>query len=782
MNLDRYLPANPRLRAALGMLAVVVGTLVATQFVMPATGGKDVPTAILFKGLVSGALIALSAAAMVLIYRTLRVVNFAQGAFGVPGVVLLVLMLAYTKIPFLVDFALAVAVSLALGLIFGVALLRFFRSSRLFLTVITIVGASIVTAVVTFILRLPFFPPLNRRSLQDLPDFDRIRRLLPFPGFHFQVGSFALKFGFAEVFALEMAAVALIGLGVFFRFTKAGTAVRAVAENPERASLLGISPGMLSIVVWTIAGGLSGITIVLSLITTGGGGAGSAAAGAGTVNGLGVLLPIFAGAVLARFRDLDKVVVYSLAIGVAQQAWQFSHQNTQGFFDLVLFVLVCVGLLLQRRGIARADAGIETTWAATDEPRPIPKELTGVGSVRVARTVLIGLVLLFGALFPFVASTAKVVEGSTILLSAISVLSLVVLTGWAGQVSLGQYAFSAIGAVFAGSLVQRVGLSFWLAVPVAVLVSIGVSVLVGLPALRIKGLFLMVTTFGFAVAVNSVLFDKRYFGWLLPLATKPIRRPTFFLLNFEDEKSMYFLCLAALVLAVVVVRNLRRSRVGRILIGLRENEANVQSFGVSALRMKLLAFAISGGIAGFAGALTAVQARAVAGASFGADKSVTAFVAAVIGGVSSPVGALLGAAYFVVSQNWFTNNAIVQTFFRSGGPVLILYVAPGGFISLFNQARDSMLRIIAQRRQLVVPSLFADYDPDALNRRLIPLAEPDLVSGLAAIPVDRRYVMASELYAGSGTRITEKLAPRKTADDVVALEAAARAALEAENV
>jgi branched-chain amino acid transport system permease protein len=776
---DRYLPANPRLRLLVGYVALVVATLFSTQILMPALGGRDVPAAILFKGLVSGVLFALSGAGIVLVYRTLRVINFAQGLIGLPGLIFLVYMEAYTNVPFLVNFLLAVAISLGLGAIFGVAVLRFFRSSRLFLTVVTIVGASAVSGVITFINRLPFFPPQNRRSPSDIPDIAKLQRLLPFAGFHFRVGSFALHFGFSEVFALEVAALAVVTLGIFFRYTKAGVAVRAVAENPERASLLGISTGALSVVVWTLAGGLSGITLVLSYVSIGGAAAGGGG-NAGTQTGFALLLPIFAAAVLARFRDLDKVVAYSIALGIAQQAWQFSHKDTPSFFDLILFVIVCGGLLIQRRGYSRADAGTDTSWSATEEPRPVPHELSRLAPIRITRVVLSLLVLGFVALYPFVASTKRVVLAQDILIYAIAVLSLVVLTGWAGQVSLGQYGLSAVAAVVSGALAQRVGITFWLAVPIGMVVAAGVAVLVGLPALRIKGLFLMVTTFGFAVAVRSVLFDTRYFGWLLPSTLKPVNRPTLFFFNFEDEKSMYFLCLAAVVLSIVVVRNLRRSRVGRILIALRENEANVQSFGVSALRMKLLAFAISGALAGLGGALAAFQARAVAADSFSADRSVFAFVAAVIGGVSSPTGALLGAAYFVLTQNLLTSNAVLLAFLQSGGPVLILFVAPGGFISLINQVRDSVLRIIAQRRQIVVPSLFADYDPDALERRLVPLADPDLQSGLAAVPPDRRFTMASELYAGSGTRITELLGPQREADDVTALSAAARSALEAE--
>jgi branched-chain amino acid transport system permease protein len=342
-------------------------------------------------------------------------------------------------------------------------------------------------------------------------------------------------------------------------------------------------------------------------------------------------------------------------------------------------------------------------------------------------------------------------------------------------VSLGQWALVAVGAVVGGSLTSRAGISFWLAVPVVVALTAGIAVLIGLPALRIKGLFLLVSTFIFAIAVNSVLFNQRYAGWLLP---ESVNRPTLFFLNFEDEKSMYFLAVASLVLAIVVVGNLRRSRVGRLLIAMRENEANVQSFGVSALRAKLMAFAVSGGLAGFAGIIFAAQGRAVSPESFGADQNVLIFLQAVIGGVSSSGGALLGAAYFQVVQQLLASQQVVQTFLTAGGPLVILFIAPGGFISLVNAMRDSVLRVIAQRRRIVVPSLFADYDPDVLARQLIPLAEADPTSGLGALPLDERFVMASELYQGTGDRIVDRLEPAREGEERAALNAAASRSIE----
>jgi branched-chain amino acid transport system permease protein len=771
--MDRLLPSNPRARGAVLALGTVLLTLVFTQLVLPgaggAHGGRGAPASMLFQGVVNGSLVALSAVGIVLLYRTQRIINFSQGALGATGYVFLLLMIQYTKAPFIVSFVLAILLSTALGALVGVVMLRFFNSSRLFLTVVTIIGVPVVTGVLVFVNRLPFFPPADQRSPSDVLTPERLKLLLPFAGWKFKVGSFPIYFGFPQVFAIDMAIITLLGVGIFFRFTRTGTAVRALAENPERASLLGIGVGRLSVIIWTITGLLAGVTVCLS-------GLASSQVSRGSGAGYELLLPIFAAAVLARMRSFPTAIFAAIIISVVQSAWLFRLNNYTELFDAVLFFVIAAGLLVQRKRMGRSEGGAEVSWSATDESRPIPKELSGVSSLRVARWVLIGIAVLFFAIFPFVTSTARIVLASGVFVDAIAVLSIVVLTGWTGQVSLGQYGFVAVGAVVCGSLIQKVGLPFWLAVPVAAAVAGGVAVLVGLPALRIKGLFLLVVTFAFGVAVRSTLFNHRYFGWLLPSLAKEIPRPTLFFINFGDNRSMYFLCLAALISAIAVVSNLRRSRIGRVLIALRENETNLQSFGVSAVRMKLTAFAMSGVIAGYSGAVLAVLQRAVNPDRFVSQVSINAFVQAVVGGVSSPIGALLGTTYFTLSNNFLGGNVIFALIVQAGGPAVILFLAPGGLVSLLNSMRDSVLRVIAQRRRIVVPSLFADYDPELLARQLIPLGEPDPLNGLGALPNDRRFALESELYQGRGERIIDKLAPARQAAEAAAIGAAARRA------
>lgn len=745
--MSRLLPSDPRRRAiALGAAGVVLGLLVLELALPGQHGHRGVPTAIVFGALVDGAIAAMTAAGLVLVYRTTHIINFAQLAIGAVGAQLVFQLVRYERaVPFPVALLLGLAFSGVTGAVFDLVFgRRFARAPRLVLTVLTIALAPFLTTVLGgptgAIAKLPFFPPLAGRPLSDLTT-GSLRPYLPFGGFHFTVGGSGIPFGFAHVFSLELAGIVLLGLGAFYRLTRAGAAVRALAENSERAALLGISVGALSTAVWAIAGILSGATVTLSGFVSNPGAAYSASP-------LPLLLPL-AAAVLARFKNLPAVVGWAIGLTVLTQAFQYAYASDVALVQFGLFAVVTVGLLLQQRDAGRAGAGVTASWEASEEVRPVPRELARLAGVRVIR--YLGAALLLGGLllFPFVVGAGLQTLGARLALTGIVAVSLVVLTGWAGQVSLGQYAFMGVGAVVGGSLMSNAGVTFWLAVPFAAVITGLVAVVVGLPALRVRGLFLAVATFALAVAVAEVLFNPRYFGWLLP---STVSRPTFFFLNFTDERSMYFLCVATFLISVAAVSNLRRSRLGRLLIAMRENEANVQSFGVNLVRLKLTAFGISGALCGLAGAVFAAQLRTVTASFFDPLASFSVFVFSVVGGVGSVAGALLGASYYNI-LTYITRNSrnVLVIYVGSTLPLVVLWVAPGGLLSLIVRVRDGILRIVAQRRQLVVPSLFAGYDPDVLARRLIPLAEPSGNAGLNALPTGDRYALQSELYRGAAS-------------------------------
>ena len=270
-----------------------------TQLLLPGAGGRGrgTPRAILFRGLVFGLVNALTAAGIILIYRTLRVINFAQTAIGAAGAMLTLQARAVHDGAVPLAFLLGLGSSALVGVAFdcpGAALLQ---APRLVLTVVTIVVAGFLSQTSACIVaRLPFFPDADTLSLDRRPG-DTVHprpaalRRLPLPGRRATPTASASPRSSPSRWPSSL----LLGLAAFFRYTRSGVAVRAMAENTERAALLGISVGALSTIIWGLAGLLAGASVTLTgTLTEPGAAAGFAP---------GVLLPALAAAVVGRMRQ-----------------------------------------------------------------------------------------------------------------------------------------------------------------------------------------------------------------------------------------------------------------------------------------------------------------------------------------------------------------------------------------------------------------------------------------------------------------------------------------------
>lgn len=725
--LARTLPAGSGRRTAASSAAAFVVLLVASQLVLP----RATPNGVLLRGVVLGASEALLAAGLVLIHRSARIVNFSQAAIGGLGAFACFRLVGFLDWPFAAGFVVALGLGAVTGVLVDLLVVqRFFSVPRLVLTVGTIVMASIVGSLSGLIDRIPAVGRAAR-SLENAATATSGRMPTPFAEWTFDVAPFT--FGFPAVLTGAVTALALGGVGLLLRATSLGTSIRAASENADRALLLGVNVRVLSTVVWTVAGVLSAAALTLHAVNE----------GANTLAGFRpeLLVVPLAAAVIARMESIPVAAVAAVAIEMAQQAVFWSYPRSS-VMDLALLGLIAGALLLRRRRVSRSEDHAASSWEVTKELRPVPREFDAVPGVRRAARALTALALLAVVVFPFASSPSQTNLGGLIFIQAIVALSLVVLTGWGGQVSLGQFALVAVGAVAGAHLTGTVGLDFFVALPVVAVLTGGFAALVGLPALRIHGTFLAVTTLVFAVAVQQTLFGSTFFERFIP---DRVERPRLLFVSFVSERGYYFLCLVSLVVTAWIVTRLRRSRPGRVLIALRENEPAVQAAGVDAVRTRLVAFALAGAMCGVAGMLFVHHQRAVDPASYGADTSVAIFIMAMIGGITSVTGALLGAAYIGIAEFVIADPATRQLA-GSGGLLLLLYLAPGGLASVATSIRDAGLRIVASRRQLVVPSLFEDVDAAALLARRVPLAERIPGAGLEAIPRTRRYRRDSELH------------------------------------
>jgi branched-chain amino acid transport system permease protein len=645
------------------------------QFLWPS------PPGVLVQGTVVGGLTALVAFGIVLIYRANRIINFAQGDMGAAPASFTVLLIVGPGVPFLLALPLGLLFGAALGALieFGI-IRRFFKAPRLILTVATI-AISQILIVLGLVMPQLFDMTIPPQSYPSPLDFSFRIHPIVFRG--------------NDIVAMLAIPITIAVLAAFFRYTSIGVAVRASAESSERAFLVGIPVKRIQTIVWVMASLLSTMALILR--------AGIVGLPIGTVLGPTVLVAALAAAVIGRMEKLPTVFVAAVGLGILEQSIVW-HTGRSVLVAPVMLGVILAALLLQRRGQqARADEG--SSWQAATEVRPVPQELAGLPEVKWSLRGLQLGVLILALVLPVLIPESRTNLMAMILIFAVIGISLVVLTGWAGQISLGQMGLVAIGAAVAGSMTTRLGWDLALSLVGAGIVGAVVALLIGLPALRMKGLFLAVTTLAFAVTTSSFFLSRDFFGWWLPQGRIP-RTPLFGTIAVDTETRYYYLCLAGLLLALAMARGLRQSRTGRVLIGVRENERAAQAFGINATRAKLTAFGISGFLAAYAGGLFVHHQQGLGINPFAAEQSLVVFTMVVIGGLGSVPGAILGAAYILLAKYFIPG---IGSFMASGlGLLLILLLLPGGLGSLMYQVRDAGLRYVAGRRKILVPSLVAD--------------------------------------------------------------------------
>ena len=644
-----------------------------------------IPLGVLVNGAILGMLYALLAFGLILVYRANRIINFAHAGLGLVPAVTALLLVTNHGWPYPVSLLVMLLGSALVGGLVELVMRRFWTAPRLIATVFTIGLAQLF---VYLELQLPGWIAGRPALPFNFPT--------PYTDFKVEIGGIIFS---GDYFAIVVASVAVCGgLAAFLRFTRVGIAVRASAENADRASLLGVPVARLSTIVWVLAGTCSGIAVYLQAPVT-------ALPTGGTVSPL-VLLYGLAAAVVARMESLPIAFAAGMGVGVIQQS-AFAGSSRPDDAAALMLPVILGALLLQRKRMARAyDTGV-ASFKSLQEFRPIPVELRGLPEVRYARigisVVIAGL--LVGA--PWILGGSRTAFCTQAVIAGLVAVSLVVLSGWAGQISLGQFAFVGVGAAVAGGLATRHGQDFFVTLAAATVVGAVVAVLIGIPALRVPGLFLSVVTLGLAASVQYALLSRDRFGWLLPpngsYINKPLLYGRFDLAN--SDTGFYFLCLAFLVLGCLSAWSLRHSRSGRLFIGMRDNQRAAQSFGANATGTRLAAFAISGAIAALAGALSAYQSQVDPG-SFAMETSLTAFLYAVVGGLTSLPGAVLGTLGFAALS--YFGGAKLSVLASGVGVSVVLLVFPGGLAQAAQQARDGLLRWLAERHRLHVPSLVAD--------------------------------------------------------------------------
>jgi ABC-type branched-subunit amino acid transport system ATPase component/ABC-type branched-subunit amino acid transport system permease subunit len=616
-------------------------------------------------GTVNGLVIGLIAMGLVLIYRSTRIINFAVGSLGVVSASLLALLVRNYAVPFWLALVASLGAGAALGAIVELAVVRrLFDASRVTLMVATIGVSQLLLALVV---SLPAVKGLTAARYPLLVDGRR------------QIGSVTLSG--AQLSILVVVPVVAGALSLLLNHTRVGGAVTAAADNARLARTHGINPKLVSTFVWTVAGVLSAVSMIL-IAGLSGRAPNIAALGPNT------MVRALAAMVLGGMVSFRGSLVAGVAIGVGQSLIRFNVDRI-GAVELVLFAAILVAVAIR----ARHDQTTGSVLPLSRALRPIPERAKQIWWVRWlpgAGYVLAGIA---AAALPLVVDKpSRLLLYGTVIAFAICVLSVMLLTGWGGQLSLGQMAFAGLGALAAAAIV-RIGLPFAVAIPLAAAATALLAAVVGAGALRVNEMYLAIVTFAMGVAATQFLYRTSALS-NDNASTVPFRRGAIFGLPLDSQRTYYYVLLVTLVLFVVAFVRLRSSGVGRSIIAVRDNPRRAAAMTVSPMRMRVLAFALSGGIAGFGGAVLAgaIQTVPLTKRFFQVDNSLELVAMAVIGGLGTAVGALLGPLWVVGLPAFFPDNELVPLLASGGGLLVLLLYFPGGLAQLVYAGRDVVVR------------------------------------------------------------------------------------------
>lgn len=629
------------------------------------------PLGVVLSGAIIGSTTGLTAVGLILIWRANRVINFANGAMaGLAGLTAVHLFVTWGW-PYWATLVIAPLLGLLVGALVEVTVVRrFAHAPRLVLTVATIGLAQLLGGIELLIpsrvfgagglVLGAFETPLNDVEIEVGPTLINGNHLL----------------------AVAVVPVVVAILAWFLRRSLAGTAIRAASENTDRARLLGVPVRSLTTAVWAIAGGLAALTFVLQAPFHG--------AAPSATAGPAILLTALAAAIVARMESLPVAFGAAVGLGVMQELVRW-NTNTPSLVDVAILAVILVALLVGegRRSRAHdADGG----WRNADLVRALVPQVAALPVIRWAKRFGVLLLVAAAIVVPMLLGPSGAFSVSVMAVWAIVAVSLVVLTGWAGQISLGQFAIVGAGAIVAGNMVSRWNIDLFLVLAVATATGAVVAVLLGVPALRIKGPFLAVVTLSFAVVLDGYVLNPNVFPAIIP---QTVARPLLWgRVDLDDERAMLWFTLAVLALCIVVARGVRRSRSGRLLIAARDNRKATESSSVSAQWSTLQGFIFSGAIAGLAGGIHVLLLHGAREGSYQVVQSVEVFSGATIGGLGSLGGAIVGAAGLRGAQDL---DATIRLIGAGIGVLVVLWLIPSGLAGLAALLRNLVVAPLARR-------------------------------------------------------------------------------------
>ncbi|HSJ91741.1 MAG TPA: branched-chain amino acid ABC transporter permease/ATP-binding protein [Ilumatobacter sp.] len=554
-------------------------------------------------GLGVGALYAFASQGLIVIYRGTGVLNFSLGATAIAGVFLQYELQYEHGLPFLVSALFGVALSALLGALTHWVIMRPLQRKRAstLVQVLATLGV-LITVQAGVVIRWSS----NPRQVDSWLPTDRVTLW----------GDVSITAD--RLFLLAIGSISAALLWLLYRSTQFGLATEAVSESERSAAAVGISPNRIAVLNWALGSGIAAVAgmLVVPIITL-------------QVTAMtSLVLAALAAALVGDFRSFPIATAAGFALGIGQTlVGRFTQQ--EGLGPSLPFLVIIVMMVFRGRSIPLRDHFL----------RKLP--MVGNGRMSWDWTIFAcGAVI-----FVMLTKQAKWIDAITVSLGvAIVLLSIVVLTGYAGQLSLAQYSIAGFGAYVAGRLVAVFDIPFLLGLVAGVVATAALGLVFALPAVRTRGINLAIVTLGLGSTMELMLFrNRRYTGGV---QGTQVGNPDLFgydigSINHPERYGIFVLGMA--VLAVWVVSNVRRGRSGRRLIAVRTNERAAAALGINVMTAKLYAFALASAIAALGGILLAFRLSSISYQSFSNFNSITYVGLALVGGVGHLLGAFVGS-------------------------------------------------------------------------------------------------------------------------------------------
>jgi branched-subunit amino acid ABC-type transport system permease component len=583
----------------------------------------------LITSFVTAGLVALMSAGVVLTYATTRIFNFGYAGVAYSGAYIFFELNTGAGWP---SWAAAVFVIVVvcplLGVVLDVAIFRRLAEASESAQIVATVGVLLALPALCIYVVQVGIGGFGWNIPQGLTILQ-----VPGPGPQ-PVRTFHLLSGVAitsdQIIVLGVAVVCISGLTIFLNRSHTGLKMRALADRRDLAETRGINDGHMSRLAWILGSVLAGIAGVvgaplLHSLDTG-------------IYTLEVFIAVCA-AVLGRFRSIPLAVVGAISISVISDLvisyWHWAS-NVPGFSDSIPFLFLIFGFLAFGTGRVRLAGVISAETPPPDYHRDLP-------TWRRLLPSAIGIALLIVFVF-FIMGEYWVQATTQGLIYSLIFLSITIITGIGGMVSLAQAAFVSGGALFAGMLIQRYGLPWFPALLCAVLACVLFGVLVALTSLRLNGIALALSTLALAFVSSDLLFQLNWLG--NGLTGWQFTQPKIGPFDLSDEKTMAGFVLILILGTVLLIRNLQRSTTGRQMLAVRNSPVAAASIGVSPTSTKLKLFALSAGIAALGGVLLATtQVNITSGTTGSLPYPLVGLLwlaVVVVYGVRRPAGAIVG--------------------------------------------------------------------------------------------------------------------------------------------